>query len=230
VLTVGDLVGSVVPAARSRSLPNSAVAPYDARLEESALTTLSERYLGAGAEAWGVWIHDSNHASRTALAQTGYALDSRPAAMAIALSSLSPRPAPPGVHVEQTDDIALLAEPLSAGYDFPSRFITVGLPGLLDHCQAWVARVDGTPAAALLIVTHQEDAGVFMVATAPALRGRGAASYALTTALFDAKQRGYTTSTLQSSMMGRPVYAALGYRALGAYELWEQRPGEQSPA
>jgi GNAT superfamily N-acetyltransferase len=113
---------------------------------------------------------------------------------------------------------------LSAGYGFPPEFLTHGLPDLLEHCDAWVARAGGMPAAGLLLVGRDEDVGVFMVATAPELRRRGAAGHALRTALLDARDRGFTTSTLQASAMGRSVYARLGYRELGAYELWEWRP------
>ena len=130
---------------------------------------------------------------------------------------------PAGVEVERTGDLSLLAQPLSAGCRSPSEFTTRGLPGLLDYCEGWVARVDGVPAAGLLLVCHEGDAGVFTVATAPDLRRLGAASHALRTALLHARQRGCSTSTLRSSAIGQSVYASLGYHALGAYELWERR-------
>ena len=64
---------------------------------------------------------------------------------------------------------------------------------------------------------------MFMVATAPEHRRRGAAGAAMQRALLHARARGCATSTLQSSEMGRPVYEQLGYRALGEYRLWERR-------
>jgi ribosomal protein S18 acetylase RimI-like enzyme len=225
VIEVGELVASVVPAARSRSLLNAAVLSHRAALDADALSRLAEGYRAAGGEVWGVWVHESNRAARTILKQAGFALDSHPAAMAIELGALAFRPAAPGVEVERTDDLALIAQPLGAGYGFPPEFLTQGLPGLLEHCEGWVARIAGVPAAGLLIVTHDSDAGVVMVATAPEHRRRGAASHALRIALLDAGQRGFATSTLQASAMGEPVYAGLGYRNLGTLELWERRGG-----
>lgn len=225
VLEIGGLVASVVPAARSRSLVNAAVLPHGGVLDARVLARLAEAYRDAGGEVWGVWVHDSNHAARAQLEDAGYARDSHPAAMALDLDGLGAADEPHGVEVEPTRDLALLAEPLGAGYKFPPEFLTQGLPALLDHCEGWIARVDGAPAAGLVIVVHEQDAGVFMVATAPELRRRGAAGYALRTALLDTRQRGCTTSTLQASAMGQSVYAAMGYGTLGTYELWERGGG-----
>jgi GNAT superfamily N-acetyltransferase len=223
VLEIGGLVASVVPAARSRSLVNAAVLPHGGVLDARVLARLAGAYREAGGEVWGVWVHDSDEAARAQLADAGYVLDSHPVAMALDLDGLQAANGPHDVEVEPTRDLALLAQPLGAGYNFPPEFLTHGLPGLLDHCEGWIARVDGAPAAGLVIVAHEQDAGVFMVATAPELRRRGAAGFALRTALLDARQRGCTTSTLQASAMGKSVYAAIGYRTLGTYELWERR-------
>lgn len=40
-------------------------------------------------------------------------------------------------------------------------------------------------------------------------------------ALADARDRGRTTSSLQSSEIGFPVYRSLGYRDLCAVDIWE---------
>jgi hypothetical protein len=42
-------------------------------------------------------------------------------------------------------------------------------------------------------------------------------------ALLDARERGCTTTSLQATAMGRPVYRRLGYRELGVIEMWERR-------
>ncbi len=223
VLEMGGLVASIVPAGRSRSLVNAAVAPYGNELDAGLLARLDDAYRRAGGEAWGVWVHDGNRAARAQLEAAGYGLDSHPAAMALELDLLTPSAQPAGVEIGQTRDLALLAQPLGAGYAFAPEFLTDGIPALLDHCEGWIAHVDGRLAAGLVLVMHQGDAGVFMVATAPELRRRGAATHALSIALLDASQRGCTTSTLQASAMGQSVYTALGYRTFGTYELWERR-------
>ncbi len=224
VLEVGRLVGSVVPAAPSRSILNAAAGPRGMTFTPALLRELAARYAEAGIAAWGVWIHEDETAACGALEAAGLTIDSRPTAMALDLAGLVPPPAPGTVSVAPVTDLAMLAEPLGAGYGFPPELLTRGLPGLLDSVEAWTGRVNDLPAAGAAIVRSEADAGVFMVATAPALRGRGAASTVLYHALARARESGCTTSTLQSSAMGRSVYARLGYVELGAYLLWEGRP------
>jgi predicted acetyltransferase len=62
-----------------------------------------------------------------------------------------------------------------------------------------------------------------MVATAPVLRGHGAAKAIVHQALLSARDDGCTTSTLQSSAMARSLYAGIGYSELGTYLLWQRR-------
>ncbi len=45
------------------------------------------------------------------------------------------------------------------------------------------------------------------------------------TALRDARDAGVTTTSLEGSPMGEPVYAALGYETLGRLALYERRVG-----
>jgi len=45
----------------------------------------------------------------------------------------------------------------------------------------------------------------------------------MTRALLDARERGCTTTSLQATKMGQPVYDRLGYRDLGPIQMWERR-------
>jgi hypothetical protein len=42
-------------------------------------------------------------------------------------------------------------------------------------------------------------------------------------ALRDARDRGCETTSLEATAAGEPVYRAIGYRALGALQMWERR-------
>ena len=53
----------------------------------------------------------------------------------------------------------------------------------------------------------------------------GLATALMAHALADARERGCTTSTLQATDLGRPVYERLGYRSLGEIQMWERRRG-----
>jgi hypothetical protein len=223
VVEVGGLVGSIVPAAPSRSILNAAAGARGVSPERGVVGAVAARYADAGVSAWGVWVHEDETRSAVVLAADGLTIDSRPTAMGLDLSTLGPAAAPEGISVELTRDVALLAEPLAAGYGFPAALLTAGLPRLLDYAEGWVALVDGVPASGAVVVRCGDDAGVFLVATAPNLRGRGAAEAVVRHALLHARDEGCTTSTLQSSAMGRSVYERIGYAALGTHLLWEQR-------
>jgi hypothetical protein len=45
----------------------------------------------------------------------------------------------------------------------------------------------------------------------------------MTAALLDARERGCTTTSLQATKAGYPVYAGLGFRDLGPIDMWELR-------
>jgi ribosomal protein S18 acetylase RimI-like enzyme len=79
------------------------------------------------------------------------------------------------------------------------------------------------PGCGLCTLDHEDDCSVWFVATAPAARGRGLATALLAHAMADARERGRTTSTLQATDLGRPVYERLGYRSLGEIQMWEKR-------
>ena len=77
--------------------------------------------------------------------------------------------------------------------------------------------------AACGTVVHDGDAGVLFVATVPAAQRRGLASELMRHALREARAAGAWTTTLEASAAGEPVYARMGYRALGRLGMWERR-------
>lgn len=90
------------------------------------------------------------------------------------------------------------------------------VPGL----SAWVMVVDGVAVAGAWSYLRGIDCGIYAVGTLPRWRRRGLARALMEHVLADAARRGATTATLQSSVMGRPLYSALGFRAVGRYEEW----------
>ena len=116
------------------------------------------------------------------------------------------------------DAIAVLES--SYGWDLRGSLVKWA-DGLHPH----LARLDGRPACFLGIQDEGGDGGVFMVGTIPEARGRGIAGALLTHSLIAARERGCDISTLQSTRMGEPVYARLGYRTHGRVNMWERRTG-----
>jgi hypothetical protein len=41
--------------------------------------------------------------------------------------------------------------------------------------------------------------------------------------LHDARERGCATTSLQATKLGHSIYARLGYRDVGAVQMWERR-------
>jgi GNAT superfamily N-acetyltransferase len=96
-----------------------------------------------------------------------------------------------------------------------------------DGTTAFLARVDGEPAAiSMTIVTH-EVAGIYWVGTGEAARGRGLGT-ALTAAAVDAGLAlGATSASLQASPMGKPIYQRMGFETIFDYRLY-LRPAPQT--
>ena len=86
-----------------------------------------------------------------------------------------------------------------------------------------MARSGGRPVGCLLAVDHGANTDIEWVAVLPEARGRGLSGKLLAHALADAAERGQETSTLVATALGRPVYERLGFRSVGAVQMWERR-------
>ena len=215
------LVASVVPAAAERSVVNSVVYEDPAALRE-AYDDLEAAYT----DAWTVWVPDHDQESAEFLGQHGHALDADPEAMILDLDEAERPPEPPAFDPEA--DPAVIGELNDAAY---------GTAGSFTRALAQLAPREGLyaytagPGSCLLTMDHEDDCSVWFVATVPAARGQGLATALMAHALADARERGCTTSTLQATDLGHPVYERLGYRSLGEIQMWERRrgPGTGAP-
>ena len=82
-----------------------------------------------------------------------------------------------------------------------------------------IVRVVSEAARALGVLPGQRYGSA--LALAPGLR----AAVVPPEELAAARDEGATTTSLESTAMGEPVYQALGYRALGRFGMWELRRG-----
>ncbi|HEY3184728.1 MAG TPA: GNAT family N-acetyltransferase [Gaiellaceae bacterium] len=85
-------------------------------------------------------------------------------------------------------------------------------PGGEGSLVLYVAHVDGSPAATGGVYFDQGWAGLYCFATRERMRGRGLASALVHASHEAARARGIERALLQATPMGRPVYAAAGYR------------------
>lgn len=220
VVEVQDVVAAVVPATPDRAIPNS-VAYGSAAGIERALPEIAAAYEDAGVRAWTVWVPHFDAASEALLERAGHALDADPAAMAMELARFE-TPRPEDLDLEPEPALATVARLNDLSYTFGSD----DFERSLQHAPSlhlYVARLEGRPVACATGHDHDGDFSVTFVATLPEARGRGLAARLLTHALHDARERGCTTTSLQATKMGQPLYERLGYRNLGPLHMWERR-------
>ena len=217
------VLGTVTPAVPERSVVNS-VLYDDADALEAALGDLGRAYEDAGVRAWTVWVHPGDQRAAALLESAGHRLDANPAAMVRELDGIEPL-MPDGAEWSRDVDLATVLTLNDRAYGWEdARPWSRALGGLDPNAvHRYLATLDGDAACTLMTVDHEGDCGIWLVATLPSARGRGLAGALLAQALVDARDRGCTTTSLQATKLGEPVYARLGYRSLGSIEMWERR-------
>jgi GNAT superfamily N-acetyltransferase len=215
------ITAAIVPSTPDRSVCNGVVYGTSEDLEGS-LDELAAGYSEGGIRAWTVWAPGSDRESVALLKREGHRFDADPAAMACELedfrenpnSEVDIDPEPSILDVGRINDVAY-------GYDGDFTRSLAELPQ--DAAHLYVARLAGEPVASTAAFDHAGDCCITFVATLPEARGRGLATALMTQALLDARARGCTTTSLQATKLGQPIYERMGYRDLGPLQMWEKR-------
>lgn len=222
---VGRVLAGVTPSAVDRSFPNAVLYenPDDVLDVHDELVAL---YAEAGVRAWTVWVEPGDDELARALEARGHTFDGKPMKMAAPIGEVDlAAPAPEGL--EPVTDWMIVGELNEAAYEMAGFAAAFGAFRGDDTC-GWLARIDGRPAATASVLEHDGDAYVGFVATHPDFRGRGLCRGLLAHALREAAAAGCTTTSLEGSPMGEPIYARMGYRSLGRFGLWERRLRDES--
>ena len=140
--------------------------------------------------------------------------------------------APPGVTIRVVETEADGAEFARVNGE---AYATYGMPpgcaplilGRLDvmrapHIVSILGCVDGTPVAAAMVILTHGIGGVYWVGTTPPARGKGLAALCTRIVGNIAFDRGARVVVLQASVMGEPIYRAMGYREVTRYPYWVQ--------
>ena len=222
-LAGGAVQATIAPMCPGRSVLN-AVTYLDGAALRASIDELAALYDDAGVLAWTVWVRPGDAETARALAAAGHALDGTPELMAAELSAmdLEPRAALTLSDAPSWADVASLND-RAYGLEAQSGFApALGLLGD-DGVDRFVATDGGRPVACVNTFVHDGDCWIILVATLPEARGRGLATELMRSALRAARERGATTTSLEGSAMGRSVYERIGYRPLGALQMWERR-------
>jgi ribosomal protein S18 acetylase RimI-like enzyme len=211
-------------AARPRDLNLQQAIYADAGALADALPGLESFYRDLGVPAWRVLAPEGDRAGRV-LTQAGYRAEGALPAMGLAFDDL-PRvfeltPGVPLSELEQMDDVAALnvaaygiewADVLGAWHGPPP-----------PDMQVLAAHEGGRAIACGVALDVGDTMGVYLVATAPAVRKRGLGTAVMRGLLAAARRRGLAASVLQATDDGFGLYRRLGYRDLGIWTHWVRR-------
>lgn len=222
VLTPDGVFAAIVPLTPNRSVTNS-VFYSDGSALLGALDDLAAAYEEAGVLAWTVWVPERDEEVAAGLAAAGHVLDAEPRAMGMELERAE-APDMSGIDWQRDCDLVAAGRINDDAYGYTDRGLESVISAMPpDRVHSYGASVDGEIAAVLMTIDCGDDTEVAWVATNEAARGRGLATALMRQCLWDARERGQPTATLQATKAGRPVYERVGFEDLGALQMWERR-------
>ncbi len=218
------VTASVVPALPERSIANGVAFASAADLEH-AYDEVAAAYESAGVAAWTVWTPEFDDQTAELLSKHGHELDGTPTAMVADLDTFEP-PDLGDLVWDHEITPAELGELNDRAYKIEGEngiAAAFGPPPEGFEVHWYRALVDGEAACGLTFADAGDDTGVYFVATPPEFQGRGLSTRLMAVAMAEARARGQTTSSLQASAMGEPIYAKLGYRPYFSLRMYERR-------
>jgi ribosomal protein S18 acetylase RimI-like enzyme len=221
VVELDGVVACVTPVVPERSFPNAVVYDHAGALG-AALPALTRLYEDAGVRAWTVWVPEADTAAARVLEDAGHVLDANPMEMGAALDELDLEPRRE-LDLEPTPDAAMVGALNDAAYGLEDCFALAFARLPAGEAHLYVAREDGEAVASMGAMDLGGDCEIAMAATLPAARGRGLCGELMRLALREARERGCETTTLEATKAGEPIYSRIGYRSLGALQMWERR-------
>ncbi|GIF65896.1 hypothetical protein Ais01nite_39310 [Asanoa ishikariensis] len=165
---------------------------------------------------WSLQVRDAHAADRVAAIAADHKLDQR-SPLPLMVKELTDADATadePTVRRVSGDDSDLYRRALAAGFGAP-EFIFTGFsaPALLDNpaMAPYVVEVAGAVVATSFGVRVDDMIGVYNISVPPEHRRRGYGRVATAAVLGDAYRDGARTAFLNASVLGEPLYAAMGF-------------------
>jgi GNAT superfamily N-acetyltransferase len=182
----------------------------------TAAAELKYLYRSAGVDAWALWLPSAvttlDGADEVAVVG-GMRRDTTTLVMQRELTGGTP---------EAEGVIRTSVDAAGRAGDEPVAAADLEAPDDGSPLDAWVIVRDGLAVAGAWSLVDGVDCGIYAVGTSPTWRRRGLARALMLTVLGDAYRRGARTATLQSTAMGEPLYASLGFSPTGRYDEWVQ--------
>ena len=177
----------------------------------------------APVDAWCVWVQPEHDDLVRACEARGMVVDGTPMMMGGELGrlDLAAREVPAEIGPGTWAEMGAIND---AAYGLPPEHFAPVMGRLTtDGYRLTVARRDGAALACAGALLGGGNAHVVFVATLPDARRQGLAAECMRSVLRAAVAGGCTTTTLEASGAGEPIYAAMGYRSLGRYRMMEAR-------
>jgi GNAT superfamily N-acetyltransferase len=217
---------TIVPVRRSFAFFNS-VFYDDPRALERALPALEDEYLQAGVKAWTVWVPPGDGEALAIVEAAGYLRESSPMLMGAAIAEI-PLDAPEGDEQVCEPSWGEAARCNDRAYGVPEHR---SMAAVVEHvqdpaCHLYGVAREGTVVSTLVARELERDCYFWFVATDPDAQHEGLASVLVRRALREARARGCTTTTLESTPAGEAVYTRVGFRPFGRFEMRERRVEE----
>jgi ribosomal protein S18 acetylase RimI-like enzyme len=124
-------------------------------------------------------------------------------------------------------ELAAWSRTMAAGYSIPEAlaqsFAVPVSAGLLDY-ELYLGYAGRVAVATSGLVLNNGVAGVYLVSTLPEHRRHGYGEQMTLQAMHRGYERGALFASLQTSVMGQPVYQRMGFRDAGSYRTFRPDP------
>jgi GNAT superfamily N-acetyltransferase len=207
IVRAPGVAAAVFPTEPERAVYNNALLErdLDPDARAAAVDTMEDAYASSGVDRFAAWVHETDAAMARELTARGYRLEEITRAMGMNLEEIAvPRPELDLACPNWAEHLRLVG--------VPEGFLATADP---SKFHVLIARLDGGNVATALACDNDGDCGLFNVGTLEPARRQGIGTALSALHLHDAKSRGCTTATLQSTEMAERVYGALGFRDLG---------------
>lgn len=218
----GGIQATAAPIRPWFSIFNSVVATEASDLA-GHLDDLASFYRQVGSLSWAIWVPPWREELEQGLAEGGLKIDSTPLAMGGEIEEIDIEPRV-GLDLMREPTAELVARVNDLAHGVLPEWSMSPVFQELDQVRPYVALVNGEPAAALLALHFDADCYYWFVGTAPEFQRRGLGAELMRHSLREARAQGCLTTTLESTAVAEGMYAALGFRSLGRYAMWECRP------
>jgi GNAT superfamily N-acetyltransferase len=153
------------------------------------------------------------------LVARGFAIEHIPA-MAVDLAAVRAAERPAGARLvevkDDPDEIEACVRVTEVANEMPDETTPPMLRAIArlpdrDHIRAFMATVDGVPAASAVLLEWAGVAGLYNVGTLPEFRGRGLGTYVSLAAMEAGRDDGYPIGVVQATDMGARLYRSMGF-------------------